>query len=78
MARLDEYMRISAYSRGMQKTFENCTWIVELTDVHSRAIAKILDIVHLDLRNQPFARNDPRIYAQSLTILSHIKLGIPK
>lgn len=61
----------------MQETFENYIWIVKLTDVHSQATAKILGIARLDLRSQQFARNDPRICVQSLTILSHIKLGIP-
>lgn len=62
----------------MLTTFENYIEIVGLTDGHNRATEEILDNARWGRRNQSFDHIDPRIYVHSLTILSRLKLEIPR
>lgn len=62
----------------MLATFESYIEIAELTDGHSQAIEEILGNVRWDHRSQSFDHIDPQTCVQSLTILSRLKLEIPR
>lgn len=65
------------YLRDTQRTFGNYTEIAELADGRSRATAGTPDNARSGRRNRWSGRIDPRTCVQSLTTLSHTRLGIP-
>jgi hypothetical protein len=62
----------------MLATFENYIGTAELADGHSRATGEIPDNAHLDRHNRLFGHIDLQTCVRSLTILSRLKLEIPR